>query len=78
MEVIGNLCNKVPDIIEQPTDVDAGVKYIVRRFHEGIPVESQNNKNILDAYGHNSKTIKKILKKAKEELRAKHKKGAKK
>jgi len=68
LKAIGNLLNKIPDIVKKPMNPEDGVKHIIDNYAVGVPCDSTSNINWLKAFGFSGSptkgTINTIIKKA--------------
>ena len=69
LETIGNLLNPIPEVVDKPTTPKTGVKWVVNRTIEGLPVDSPLIKAGLKKFGFGPTPVKTIIKKAKHELK---------
>lgn len=65
---VSNLLNRKPDIVKKAMSIDDAVKYIVGTHADGIPHDSNGNKEYLVACGFTKNQVKNILKKSKVEI----------
>lgn len=73
LKAIGNLLNKIPDIVKKPMNKDDGVKHILDNYEVGVPCDSTSNIDWLKAFGFTGSstkgTINAIIKKAQAEAK---------